>query len=363
MGELDLGLQIALLGLGLGVVIGAVAQKTNFCTMGAISDAVFMEDFSRVRSWLLAIVVALLGTQALHYSGMVDIYQSIYLGTGFTWLSYIVGGLLFGYGMTMTGGCGNKTLVRVGAGNLKSLVVLLVMGATAYMTLRGIIGVGRVQLEDLHRVQLDTPQGIPDHLAVLTGVSVETLRLLVTSVAALLLLVYIFKDAEFRRSGKLIFGGLIIGAAIPAALYITGVVGFDDFEPMPVEAVSFVAPSGQGLQYLMTFTGSSINFGISLAAGVALGSFLAAILTGEFSVETYSDGSEMKRHLLGAAFMGTGGVMALGCTFGQGISGVSTLAMGSFIAIASIVFGAVWGLKSLEHDSVLGGLKAIFTRE
>ncbi len=363
MGELELGLQVALLGLGLGVIIGAVAQKTNFCTMGAISDAVFMEDFNRVRSWLLAIAVALLGTQALHYTGKVDIYQTIYLGTGFTWLSYIIGGLLFGYGMTMTGGCGNKTLVRVGAGNLKSLVVLLVMGVTAYMTLRGLIGVARVELEELHRVQLDTPQGIPDHLAVLTGVSVETLRLLITSVAALALLVFIFKDAEFRSSGKLIFGGVMIGLAIPAALYITGVVGFDDFEPLPVEAVSFVAPSGQALQYLMTFTGSSINFGIALAAGVALGSFLAAILTGEFAVETYSDGNEMKRHLLGAVFMGTGGVMALGCTFGQGISGVSTLAMGSFIAIASIVFGAVWGLRSLEHDSVLAGLKAVFRGE
>ena len=360
MGELEPGQLVALLGLGLGVIIGAAAQKTNFCTMGAISDAVFMGDFNRARSWILAIAVALLGTQALQYTGKVDIYQTIYLGTGFTWLSYIIGGLLFGYGMTMTGGCGNKTLVRVGAGNLKSLVVLMVMGITAYMTLRGLIGVARVELEALHRIELQTPQGIPDHLAVLTGVSADTLRLVLTALLALAMLAFVFKDAEFRSSGKLIAGGVIIGLAIPGALYITGVVGFDDFEPLPVEAVSFVAPSGQGLQYLMTFTGSSINFGIALAGGVVLGAFLAAILTREFVVETYSDGSEMKRNLLGGVFMGAGGVMSLGCTFGQGISGVSTLAMGSFIAIASIVFGAVWGLRSLEHDSVLAGLKAVF---
>ncbi len=234
MGELEPGQLVALLGLGLGVIIGAAAQKTNFCTMGAISDAVFMGDFNRARSWILAIAVALLGTQALQYTGKVDIYQTIYLGTGFTWLSYIIGGLLFGYGMTMTGGCGNKTLVRVGAGNLKSLVVLMVMGITAYMTLRGLIGVARVELEALHRIELQTPQGIPDHLAVLTGVSADTLRLVLTALLALAMLAFVFKDAEFRSSGKLIAGGVIIGLAIPGALYIIGLVGFDDFEPLPV---------------------------------------------------------------------------------------------------------------------------------
>lgn len=264
--------------------------------------------------------------------------------------------------MTMAGGCGNKTLVRMGAGNLKSILVFLIMGISAYMTLRGITGLLRIELESVSTINLDSAQGIPDLLAALTGMSLDTLRWIISGVLVLALLFFIFKDREFRGDIKLILGGVIIGLAIPAALYITGVIGFDDFEPLPLNALSFVAPSGESIQYLMTFTGSTVNFGIAVVGGVILGSFLAAILSGQFSIEAFNDTTEMKRHMVGAVMMGVGGVMSLGCTFGQGISGVSTLSLGSFLAIASILFGAVWGLKSLEEDSVLGGLKAIFSR-
>ena len=147
MEDMDVGLVVATIGFLLGAVFGATAQRTNFCTMGAISDAVFMGDYNRFRAWMLAIAVAILGTQALHMTETVDVNQSIYLTTSFGWAGAIIGGLLFGFGMTMTGGCGNKTLVRLGAGNLKSLMVALVMGIFAYMTLRGLIGLVRVEIE------------------------------------------------------------------------------------------------------------------------------------------------------------------------------------------------------------------------
>ncbi len=362
----ELILTVAGLGMLFGMIIGAVAQKTHFCTMGAVSDVVFMQDWARMRSWLLAIAVALGVTQWLHYISVIDIYQGIYLGIGFRWASHIVGGVLFGYGMTMAGGCGNKTLVRLGAGNLKSLVVLLVMGVVAYMTQRGLSGLLRAQLESATSIDLGqyglSSQGIPDILSLLTGLDAATIRLSITVFLVLALLWFCFKDREFRAHPKLIVGGVIIGLVVPAAWYVTGVVGFDDFEPLPVRAVSFVAPAGDGLQYLMTFTGSTITFSIALAAGVLAGAFLAALLSRELALEAFTDASDMSRHLVGAALMGFGGIVAVGCTFGQGISGNSTLSLGSLLTFASILFGAVWGLKSLEEDGVMAGLMATLRR-
>ena len=128
----------------LAFVFGAVGNKTNFCTMGAVSDWVNMGDLNRMRMWLLAIGVAILGASGLQLGGVVDLSKSIYTGPNFTWLSYIVGGFLFGIGMTLGSGCGSKTLIRIGGGNLKSVVVFLVAGIAAYMTLRGILGAFRV---------------------------------------------------------------------------------------------------------------------------------------------------------------------------------------------------------------------------
>ena len=365
MGDIPISLLVSVLGFVLGGLFGATAQRTGFCTMGAISDAVFMDDWNRFRSWMLAIAVAVLGSQALYQSGAVDLGKSIYLTTNLGWLGAIVGGLLFGFGMTMSGGCGNKTLVRLGAGNLKSLVVALVLGLFAYMTLRGIIGLARVQMEaaanlDLAARGLST-QGIPDLLAA-AGLPLSTARLAVTAAVVAGLLWFCFKSAEFRNSRRDVAAGLIIGALVPLGWYITGVIGHDEFQPTPLASVTFVAPVGEGVQYLMTFTGATINFGIAVVGGVIVGSFLAAKLSGEFRVEAFTDADDMIRHLIGGAMMGVGGVLALGCTIGQGITGVSTLAVGSLIALLSILAGGVLGLKYIEQGSLGGALGALFAR-
>lgn len=365
MEDLPIGQLVALLGFGIGIVFGATAQKTDFCTMGALSDIVFMEEWNRFRAWMLAIAVAILGSQALYVSGMVDLSKSIYLTSNLGWGGAIVGGLLFGFGMTIAGGCGNKTLVRVGAGNLKSLVVMIVLAIFAYMTLRGLIGLGRVELEavsgtDLSAMDLKT-QGIPEIVASL-GVPAKAATIGVPAVVGLGLLWFCFKDAEFRSSPHHVIGGLIIGALIPVSWYVTGVIGFDDFEPVPVESVSFVAPVGNSLQYLMTFTGATINFGIAVVGGVIFGSFLAAKLSGRFHIEAFNDANDMIRHLIGGALMGVGGVMALGCTIGQGITGMSTLAVGSLIALLSIIAGGLLGLKYLEEGSFGGAVGALLGR-
>ena len=366
MEELPIGVLIASLGFVIGIVFGATAQHTNFCTMGALSDIVFMGNWSRFRAWFLAIAIAIVLSQTLQLNGIVDLNKSIYLTTNFGWGGAILGGLIFGFGMTLAGGCGNKTLVRLGAGNLKSLIVLIFLGMFAYMTLRGFIGPARLELEALTVIDLKAngfaSQGIPELLASFIGASEQTARWVVTVIFAIGLLYFCFKDAEFRNSPKDIAAGVVIGTLIPLAWYLTGVIGNDDFDPAPLASFTFVAPSGDAIQYLMTFTGSTINFGIATVGGVIVGSFLMAKSKGEFRIESFTTANDFIRHVIGAAMMGTGGVIALGCTIGQGITGMSTLALGSLIALGSILFGGVLGLKYLEEDSFSGAFKAIFAK-
>ncbi len=363
MEELPVTTVVGIAGFIAGIVFGATASRTNFCTMGSLSDIVFMGNYNRFRGWLLAIAVAIIGAQTLHMMEIIDLYNSIYQTTNLGWLGAIVGGLMFGFGMTMAGGCANKNLVRIGGGNLKSIVVVIIMGIFAYMTLRGLIGIARLEFEafanfDLAQVGLPS-QGIVDMVAAALGSEAESVRLAVTAIIAGALLIYCFKDASFRKSGDDMLGGVIIGALVVGGWWITGVLGADEFDPLPLFSFTFVSPAGEGIQYLMTFTGATINFGIATVGGVIVGSFLVAMATNTFRIEAFSDTDDMKRHLFGAAIMGIGGVVALGCTVGQGITGFSTLALGSLIALISIIVGGLVGLKYMEEGSLGGAIKAL----
>ena len=242
----------------------------------------------------------------------------------------------------------------------------LVLGIFAYMTLRGLLGLARITFiestnANLASVGLRT-QGVPDLLAASTGLSLPGLRWVVAAAAVLGLLWYCFKDAEFRASPANVLGGAIIGALIPVGWAITGIIGVDDFDPVPLASFTFVAPIGESLMYLMIFTGTSVNFGIAAVGGVILGAFLMAIATRSFRVEAFTDRNDLLRHIAGGALMGTGGVLALGCTIGQGITGLSTLALGSVLAVLSIVAGAVYGFKYLEEGSLGGAFRAMLAR-
>ncbi len=366
MEDLPITTVVASLGFGLGLVFGITVQRTNFCTMGAISDIVLMGAWNRFRAWMLAIAVAVLGSQALQVSATVDLGETIYLTTNLGWFGAILGGLMFGFGMTMTGGCANKTLVRIGGGNLKSVVAILFMGIFAYMTLRGLIGLARVQIEGFSNLDLEAlgleSQGIPDILTALLGLPEAAARGATVVALAGGLLWFCFRSAAFRASRRDIAAGLILGALVPAGWYATGVIGYDEFEPLPLTSTTFVAPAGNAIQYLMTFTGSTIDFGIAVVGGVIAGGFLAAKASGQFRIEAFVDAGDMQRHMIGGALMGMGGIMALGCTIGQGVTGLSTLALGSVIALTSIVAGGVFGMKYLEEGSFGGAFKAILAR-
>lgn len=345
---------VAGLGFAIALVFGAVANKTNFCTMGAVSDWVNMGLKGRLGAWVLAMGIAVAGVQILELTGTVDIGSSIYRSTSFGLGGYIFGGLLFGIGMTLSGGCGQRTLVRVGTGNLKSLVVLLVLAVAAYMTLRGILATIRVAAFEPMAIDLTT-QGISDQglatvLAAWTGMELtNTLKWVVGLVTSSVFILWALSQSAVRENKDNIIAGVVIGLLIIASWVVTGLVGADDFDPVPVEGMSFIAPTGNTLSYLMTYTGASINFGIAIVLGIITGSFLYAIFTRTFAIETFTDKQDMINHLSGGLLMGFGGVLALGCTVGQAISGISTLALGSFIATISIVVGSALTMRVQYH--------------
>lgn len=340
---------VALIGFLGAMVFGAVANKTHFCIMGSISDWINMGSKTRFRAWMLAIGIALIGTQIMHGLGWIDVTQSIYLTTNFGLLGYIVGGVLFGIGMTLGAGCGQRTLVRVGGGNLKSLVLMLVLGLTAYMTLRGLIAVFRVEVIEPTNIDLSTAglesQSIASFLAGFTGIPFQWAWVSTSSLLGAGTVIFAFKDKTFRGSTDNILAGITVGILIAGAWYVTGVIGNDDFEPLPIESISFIAPVGNTLNYLMTYTGATIGFGIAVVFGVIAGSFLYAVLSGNFRLETFNDKGDMVNHLFAGVLMGFGGVLSLGCTIGQGVSGMSTLALGSLIALVSIVAGSALTMK------------------
>jgi hypothetical protein len=341
---------VALWGFGIAVVFGFVANKTHFCVMGAISDVIHMGSKGRLGAWLLAMGIAVLGTQALQLAGIIDVGESRYLGPNFMWLSYIVGGVLFGIGMTLAAGCGQRNLVRFGGGDLKAFVVLLVMGVSAYMTLRGLFGVVRINLVDPASVDL-AELGLRDQSMVsavqsLTGIDNGRLvRGLLTALIGGGLLAYALKQRALRESMDNILVGVVIGACVIAGWTVTGFLGVDDFDPVPVESMSFISSSGNSINYLMSFTGATINFGIALIFGMITGSFVYAVISRNFRIETFSNRAQMVSHLVGGALMGFGGVLSVGCTIGQGVTGMSSLAMGSLLATVAIVFGSALTMK------------------
>lgn len=282
-------------GLAIGLAFGAVAQATRFCTMGALADAMSFGDLTRLRMWVWAVLVALLGTQALIGLAGLDLSNSIYTGRRLAWLSQALGGLMFGVGMVLASGCASRALVRMAGGNLKALVVLLVVGLTAQMTLRGVFALPRVEGLDAVAWRLDGAQDLPSWLARAFGVEAGLLRGLLCAALAAALLAWLLRSREFRRAEPLL-GGLAIGALIVAAWWVTGSVGFlpehpETLEPAWLatdsgrpEALSFVAPSANTLELLTLWSdrGTTLSFGIATVLGTVLGSLIATLLRGEF---------------------------------------------------------------------------------
>lgn len=353
--------QVLAAAFGLAVVFGALCQRTRFCTMGAISDVYVMGDWRRARMWMVASAAAMLGFQGLVALGWIDPAASIYTSPRLLWLSALVGGVLFGFGMVLASGCISRNLVRLGGGNLKSLVVLLVAAVAAGATLRGLTAVLRVATVEKLAIELPGGQGLPGLLAGQVAGSASAWGLGLAGVLALALLVAALGRREPGSLGVLLIG-LGVGAVITALWWVSGHLGFLPEDPRTLEPVylatnsrrmeslSTIAPVAYALDWLLMFSDQSktLTLGIATVGGIVVGAGLMAWKEGSFRWEGFAGVGDLGLHLVGAVCMGVGGIVAMGCTVGQGITGVSTLSLGSFLALAAMVAGAWVALRYQE---------------
>lgn len=329
----------------IGLVLGGVAAATDFCTFGGIIDWVRRGDRRRARSWVLAAAVALVISQSLDAVGLISLGDAFQRSAGWSWLGGLLGGSLFGWGMTLTGGCGLRLLVRLGGGSQRALIGVLALAVLAYATQRGLLAPIRLWLESLSLDWRDlgvAGQGLPDLLWA-AGLPAWAARAIPTGGVAAGLLFWSLFDKAFRALPRLVWSGVAVGVLISAGWAATAFWGADPFDPQPLRSLSYVAPLGASLVYVMTSTGSSLDFTVATVLGTVVGATLVFRRRGY--AEAASTTPDVWRHLAGGGLMGVGGVLAGGCTIGQGLSGLSTLSLGAVVATASIIAASVLKIR------------------
>jgi len=349
-------LLLPLSGLIAGGVLGYVARRNFFCTLSALEQHWYANNSSGLRTWVLAAAFAALITQALSWLSIADPSGAIYLAPSFGWLGAIVGGLAFGFGMALVGTCGFGALVRLGGGSLKSLISVLVLGLSALSTLRGLLAIGRTQAVEPVSVTFSAAgsQSIPAIAGSWAG-SWATLPVTLLLLAAPF--AWVFADGKFRRNGRAIGTALTVGMVVAFGWVATPWLASVAFEPVRIQSASFVTPVAETIMQFVVFTGVGPNYGVGMVIGTVLGSMIAARSADDVRWEACEDARELSRHILGGICMGFGGVLALGCTIGQGISAWSVLAVSVPVVMVSIVFGARMGLAWLIEGSALSPVR------
>lgn len=347
---------LPLAGLVSGTLLGFVARKNFFCTLSSLEQHWYAGNSSGVRTWALATTVAIILTQTSILSGLFDPTQSFYLTPNFGWLGAIIGGLCFGFGMALIGTCGYGALIRLGGGSLKSFMAVMVLGLAALSTQRGLLAIGRTQLIDQAQIDLSFAgdQSITTLLSTFFGTN---LNIPITLIIIATLFFWIFKDKAYRTNTTGISTGIIVGSVISFGWWITSYLSSESFDPIQVESASFIAPISDTIMQFGIVTGSGPDYGVGMVLGVVLGSAIAAKMADDVRWEACDDARELKRHITGAMLMGFGGVLALGCTIGQGISAASLLAVSVPITMGCILLGARLGLSYLLEGSITSVFK------
>ena len=356
----------------LGFILGYVVNKTNFCTMGAVSDLVNIGDSSRLKAWLLAITTAILGVTILEYSGAIDVNESRipYRNSVFFWPRYIIGGIMFGIGMTLASGCGNKILIRIGGGNFKSIFVLFIAGLMALlMTRTDFYGsffhswMSPIS-PDLAKIGMND-QSIHTVFSSITGIDPTSVIITVVMpliICTFLLKYILFSDSKIKSDN--ILSGIVVGLVVTFAWLLTGGdlgqswIENNDFLDTPYPAVgvqsfTFINPMGEALIYTSNlFDNFYLTFGVAALLSTIFGSFVYSIISNNLRFEWFANKHDFVRHLWGGILIGIGGVLSLGCTIGQGVTGVSTLAIGSIVTLLSIIYGASLMMKIEYYRAV-----------
>ncbi len=332
-------------GLAIGLAFGICGQITGFCLKRGLAGWWVEGEGTKIRAFALAMAVAVLGAQWLDAAGLVELRGSLYMQPNLSIATLAFGGIVFGYGMVMANGCGARALVLLGSGNMRSFVVLVCLGLAAAATLTGLIAPLRTIAQAAANLPAPvSPPSLPMWLAWL-GLDASLARWLVVLAISGGLAAFAFIHTPFRRDARAMASGLIVGLLVVAGWYATGVLGADDFDPAPLESLTFIAPVANSINYVMLATGIRPGFGVAVVGGVLAGSLLAALLTRTARLEGFTRPASILRYMGGGALMGIGGALALGCNIGQGLTGLSTLALGSFVAAGGILGGAWLALR------------------
>lgn len=359
-------------GFALGLALGAVGQATRFCVRGAVADWVIFRGPARMVAWFLAIGTAAVSLQVLIATGQFDAARTLAWGDRLLWASTLVGGLVFGYGMVLAHGCPQRCLVKAGAGNLRAAGTLLVIAVAAAMTLRGLFAAPRANGLDTLAVALGGSQDLGSMAQRAFGAPAQAIRWAVALVFAAGAAVYAFRVRKVLDVGHWA-GGIAVGLMVAGAFYLSGHMGFlaehpETLEPAWLgtqsrrpEGLSFSAPMAHLLDLATLWTDKATvpTFAAMLALGVLLGSFISAKLRGEFRLETFSSPRDLGAHAAGGLLMGFGGITALGCSIGNGVTGVAMLSTGALLATAGIVAGAWLALKVRMRAEDVDGARAV----
>ena len=331
----------ALVGLLGGLLLGLAARVGRFCTLGAIEDALYGADDRRLRMWGISIAVAIIGTHLAIASGFFDLTESAYVDRVWNPWGTVVGGLMFGYGMALSGNCGYGALARLGGGDLRAFVIVLVMGLSAYFVMSGPLAYARVWLFPVET----NATSAQSFTQVFEMFGVGPLASGLVFGGAILLIA--LAKSEMRKSYTHIFWGAVVGLAIVSGWIGTYWVFLNGFAAEPIETHTFAAPIGDTIFYSMTASGNALSFSVGSVVGVVLGAALGSYSKGHFRWEACEDPRELRRQIFGAALMGPGAILAVGCSVGQGISAFSLLAFSAPVAFAAIFVGAAIGLRQL----------------
>lgn len=341
------GMLFAFAGMAGGVVLGLAARVGRFCSLGAIEDLLYGGDDTRARMWGLAIAVAMAATFVLVGAGFVTLADTVYHSAPFSPVAAILGGSMFGYGMALSGNCGYGALARVGGGDIRAFVMVMVLGVASYVALAGPLASARLLLIEATALDLGTT-GYADALAGLTGIATPVLGIAI----ALLLAGWMLRAPAFRGNTGALFWATAVGLAIASGFGLSAWLVDHTFGAGRVQGHTFSAPLGESVIYWMTSSAGSMTFATGSVTGVVTGAFIGSLFKGHFRWEACEDPRELKRQLIGAVLMGFGAALALGCTVGQGLSGIATLSLASPLVMAGIVAGAALGLRQLIEGLV-----------
>lgn len=339
--DITAGLQAGAVGLAVGILLGVCARLGDFCTLSTLETALIGRDYRRLHIWGVALGTAILSVHLADAAGWMEGEHSLYRAIAWNPVASVAGGLLFGYGMAMAGNCGFGALLRAGDGDIRSILIVVVLGIATYATLAGPLAPLRTLI--FPQNEQSGPSGMGQAFATLTGLDPGWLA----AALGLGLIAAGMRNRRVRGSALTVICAAGVGISVALAFIGTTLVSRASMEAILVEGPSFTAPVGRTILYLMTATGTTPSFSVGLVFGTLGGAFAGSLWRRSFRWEACDDPRELGRQLGGAIMMGIGGVIAMGCTIGQGLTATALLAWSGPVTLAAIAAGAWVGLQRL----------------